>query len=319
MFVKRDNGYIQVMKHGIILLFLSISMVLHAQNSIDLFTISGVYGMPATYQNPLDGKGIESGLLMNLKVPIKVSERTIWFNDFTYTLYSIKTDLDPEPVDMLTSIKLHAFILQTGISQKLNDQNGFQLLLVPRYTTDFKGSDPKNWQLGAIGLYEHRFTKKLLMRFGALYNGELFGPLVVPLIFTDWQVSDRWSITGLLPIHLKVNYKINDRLIMGFSHFGFITTYRINQEEFKSDYVERNSIDESLFLRWQMMGNLHLETRVGYSLSREYAQYAEDQKMDLRISLISIGDDRIQKNVNFNSGPIISLRLVYALPLDNAK
>lgn len=294
-------------------------MVLHAQNSIDLFTISGVYGMPATYQNPLDGKGIESGLLMNLKVPIKVSERTIWFNDFTYTLYSIKTDLDPEPVDMLTSIKLHAFILQTGISQKLNDQNGFQLLLVPRYTTDFKGSDPKNWQLGAIGLYEHRFTKKLLMRFGALYNGELFGPLVVPLIFTDWQVSDRWSITGLLPIHLKVNYKINDRLIMGFSHFGFITTYRINQEEFKSDYVERNSIDESLFLRWQMMGNLHLETRVGYSLSREYAQYAEDQKMDLRISLISIGDDRIQKNVNFNSGPIISLRLVYALPLDNAK
>ncbi len=307
------------MKPGAILLFLCISIVLHAQPSIDLFTLSGVYGTPAPYQNPLDGKATESGTLINFKVPIKCSEKTIWFNDFTYTLYSIKNDLDPEPVDRLTSMKLHAFILQTGISQKLDDQNGFQLLLVPRYTTDFEGSDPKNWQLGAIGLYEHRFTKKLLMRFGALYNGELFGPLVVPLIFTDWQVSDRWSITGLLPIHLKVNYMINNRLITGFSHFGFITTYRINQEEFKSDYVERNSIDESLFLRWKMMGNLHLETRVGYSLSREYAQYDEDQKMDLRISLISIGDDRIQKNVNFNSGPIISFRLVYALPLDNAK
>lgn len=305
------------MKHGIILLFLSISIVLHAQNSIDLFTISGVYGMPATYQNPLDGKGIESGLLMNLKVPIKVSEKTIWFNDFTYTVYSIKTDLDPEPVDMLTSMKLHAFILQTGISQKLDDQNGFQLLLVPRYTTDFEGSDPKNWQLGAIGLYEHRFTKKLLMRFGALYNGELFGPLVVPLIFTDWQVSDRWSITGLLPIHLKVNYKINDRLITGFSHFGFITTYRINQEEFKSDYVERNSIDESLFLRWKMIGNLHLETRLGYSLNRTYAQYDESQKMDLRLSLIGFGDNRVQKNINFDSGPIASVRLVYSLPLNS--
>lgn len=307
------------MKHGIILLLFCISIVLHAQPSIDLFTLSGVIGTPAPYQDPLGGNATESGTLINLKVPIKVSEKTIWFNDFTYTAYSIKTDLDPEPADKLTSMKLHAFILQTGISQKLDDQNGFQLLLVPRYTTDFEGSDPKNWQLGAIGLYEHRFTKKLLMRFGALYNGELFGPLVVPLIFTDWQVSDRWSITGLLPIHLKVNYKINERLITGFSHFGFITTYRINQEEFKSDYVERNSIDESLFLRWKMIGNLHLETRVGYSLSREYAQYDEDQKMDLRISLISIGDDRIQKNVNFNSGPIISFRLVYALPLDIAK
>jgi len=307
------------MKHNIILLLLFSSITLHAQPTIDLFTISGVYGTPAAYQDPLEGKATESGTLINLKLPIVCSEKTIWFNDFTYTLFSIKNDLDPEPVDMLTSMKLNAFIFQTGISQKLNDRNGFQFLLVPRYTTDFEGSDRKNWQLGVIGLYEHRFTKKLLMRFGALYNGELFGPLVVPLIFTDWQLNDRWSITGLFPINLKVNYKINDRLSTGFSHFGFITTYRINQEEFESDYIERNSIDESIFLRWKMMGNLHLETRIGYSLSREYAQYAEDQKMDFRLSLISIGDDRIQKNINFNSGLIISFRLVYALPLDNTK
>jgi hypothetical protein len=307
------------MKLGFILLFLSIAIVLHAQPSIDLFTLSGVYGTPATYQNPLNGKAMESGTLINLKVPIKCSEKTIWFNDFTYTLYSIKTDLDPEPMDMLTSMKLHAFIFQTGISQKLDDRNGFQFLLVPRYTTDFEGSNRKNWQLGAIGLYEHRVSQRLLMRFGALYNGELFGPLIVPLVYMDWQLNHRWSIIGLLPINLKVNYKINERLSAGFSHFGFITTYRISQEEFKSDYVERNSIDESLFFRWKMMGNLHLETRVGYSLSREYAQYAEDQKMDLRISLINIGDDRIQKNVIFNSGPIMSFRLVYALPLENAK
>jgi hypothetical protein len=307
------------MKYGSILLFFCISIVLHAQPSIDLFTLSGVYAIPASYQNPLNGKATESGTLINLKVPIKCSEKTVWFSDFTYTLYSIKTDLDPEPVDMLTSMKLHAFILQTGISQKLDDRNGFQLLLVPRYTTDFEGSDKKNWQLGAIGLYEHRVSQRLLMRFGALYNGELFGSLIVPLVYMDWQLNDRWSIIGLLPINLKVNYKINDRLLTGFSHFGFITTYRINQEEFKSDYVERNSIDETLFLRWKMMGNLHLETRVGYSLSREYGQYAEDQKMDLRISLISIGDDRIQKNVNFNSGPLISFRLVYSLPLDTNK
>lgn len=307
------------MKYNIVLLFLFFSAVLRAQPTIDLFTLSGVYGSPSSYQEPPDGKATESGMLINLKIPVKLSEKTIWINDLTYTLFSIKNDLDPEPVDWLTSMKLHAFILQTGISQKLNDQNGFQFLLVPRFTTDFEGSDRKNWQFGAIGLYEHRFTKKLLMRFGALYNQELFGPLVVPLIFTDWQISDRWSITGLIPIQLKVNYKINERLVTGFSHFGFITTYRINQEEFESDYIERNSIDESLFVRWKMMGNLHLETRVGYSLSREYAQYTEDQKMDLRISLISIGDDRIQKNINFNSGPIISFRLVYALPLDNAK
>lgn len=303
------------MKHSLIVIACCFSLTLHAQSSIDLFTLSGFYGAASSYADPLDGEATESGMLINLKIPVVASEKTIWYNDFTYTLYSIRSDLDPQPEEMITDMRLHAFIFQTGIAQKINDRNGFQFLLVPRYTTDFEGSDKKNWQLGAVGLYEHRVNQRLLMRFGALYNGELFGPLVVPLVFMDWQLNDRWSITGLMPINLKVNYKINERLSAGYSHFGFITTYRINQEEFESDYIERNSIDESLFVRWRMAGNLHLETRVGYSLSRVYAQYEEDQKMDLRVSLVGIGDDRTQKNVDFNSGPIISFRLVYSLPL----
>ena len=119
------------MKLNIIMLFLSFSVVLQAQPTIDLFTLSGVYGSPSSYQEPLDGKATESGMLINLKMPVRLSEKTIWVNDFTYTLFSIKNDLEPEPVDWLTSMKLHAFILQTGISQKMNDQNGFQFLLVP--------------------------------------------------------------------------------------------------------------------------------------------------------------------------------------------
>lgn len=154
------------------------------------------------------------------------------------------------------------------------------------------------------------------MRFGALYNGELFGPLMVPLIYTDWQVSKKWSINGMFPISLKASYTFNDRLSGGYSHFGFITTYYINDPDFESDYIERNSIDETIFLRFRLQGNLHIETRIGYSLGRVYAQYDEHAKMDFRLSIFAFGDDRIQKNVNFNNGPIASLRLVYNLPLD---
>lgn len=289
---------------------------LNAQSSIDLLTIGGSYGFPGTYKNPLNGKATELSSLINLKAPIVINDKTIWYNDFTYTGHSIRHDISPEPEGMLTSMNLHAFILQTGINQKINDRNGFQLLLVPRYTTDFEGSSSKNWQLGAISLYEHRMSERLLMRFGVMYNDELFGPLLVPLIYLDWQLSERWSITGLAPISLKVGYKVNDRLSAGYSHFGFITTYAINQEGFETDYIERNSIDETLFVRWKLMGNLHLETRFGYSLSRVYAQYNENHKMDLRLSIAAFGDDRMQKNINFNSGPIASLRLVYNLPLD---
>lgn len=292
------------------------TFAVQAQPAIDLFTVSGFSGMPAAYYQPLTGKARESGSLINLKLPIVTSQKTIWYNDLTYSRYTITTDLDPEPDDQITALRLHAFIFQTGIVRKLNDRSGIQFLVVPRYTTDFNGGDRKSWQLGAIALYEHRAHERLMMRYGTMYNGELFGPLLVPLVYLEWTINDRWNITGLMPINLKVNYTLTERLITGFSHFGFITTYRLGQEEFKTNYIERNSIDETVFVRWKMMGNLHLETRMGYSLSRVYEQYEESQKMKLRIALIRIGDDRELKNVNFNSGPIASIRLVYALPID---
>jgi Domain of unknown function (DUF6268) len=310
------------MKFNVVLFICSLPFAISAQSSIDLVTVGGSYGFPASYHKPLSGKATETGSLFNLKIPVVISDKTIWYNDLTYTWHSISTDVNPKPTDMLTSMNLHAFIFQTGIAQKINEKNGLQLLLVPRYTTDFEGgSNRKNWQLGAIGLYEHRVNERLLMRFGLMYNDELFGPLLVPLVYIDWQLSERLNITGLMPISLKVNYKINERLSGGYSHFGFITTYAINKPEFNTDYIERNSIDETLFIRWKMIHNLHLETRIGYSLSRVYAQYNQNEKMDLRLSIVGFGDNRAQKNVSFNSGPITSLRLVYNLPLktsDNA-
>jgi hypothetical protein len=305
------------MKRWCTYLLMAIPFLSQGQNSIDLFTLSGFYGAPAAYTAPLNGRATESGGLINLKVPIVLSDKTMWYTDFTYSLFTITTDLNPEPQDYLTSMRMHGFILQTGIAQKINDTNGFQLLFVPRYNTDFKSTDKKNWQFGGIALYEHRYRENLLMRYGALFNYELFGPLLSPLVYLDWRLSDRWSIIGLVPINLKVNYKISNQLIGGFSHFGFTTTYRLGQEEFRTDYIERVSIDETLFLRLKMMGNLHLETRVGYTIGRVYEQYEADETMKFRLSIIHIGDNREMKNVLFTSGLIGSVRLVYNLPLDH--
>jgi hypothetical protein len=300
------------------LLFFSgclLATTLFAQSSIDLFTMSGMFSFPSAYQDPLNGKATESNLLINLKVPLKLRDNTMWFNDFTYSGFNVIHDLEVGPTEYLTAMRMHGIILQSGIVQKINERNGFQLLAVPRYMSDFKGSDSKSWQVGGIGLYEHRYHDRLLMRYGALYNQELFGPLLVPLIYLDWQINDKWSMVGLVPINLKVNYKVDEKLTAGFSHFGFITTYRLGQEEFKGYYIERNSIDETLFARWNTFGNFFIETRFGYSLSRVYEQYDETEKMNLRLSLVRFGDNREAKNINFNNGPIASVRLVYSLPV----
>lgn len=289
--------------------------MLNAQQSLDLFTISGRYGLPQSLEENKQGEGTESGGLINLKVPVVFSDATIWYSELSYTRFRVDYNV-ALPDTMASPIDVHGFILQTGLVKSIDETRKIHLLLAPRYMTDFEQSRSDNWQLGGIALFEKKFHSRLLMRFGALYNQEFFGPFLVPLVYIDWHFGKKWSISGLLPIYGKINYHVNDYLIVGLSEFGLITSYRLSAPDYAGDYIERKSIDMTLFARVRAFGNVWIEGRGGYALSREYGQYASDQKVDFRISLFSFGDNRVRKNVLFEDGPIFNLRLVYNLPLD---
>lgn len=290
----------------------------NTQETLDIFTISGRYGFPQSYDSVYDGKAKEYGVMIDLKAPIKMSEKSIWYNSVNYFYWHVGND-EVMPAEEVNPIDLHGIILRTGLYQKFSKERAIQIFLAPRFMSDFQSVDGSHFQMGGLVLYEKRFKEDLKMGFGAMYNQEAFGPYLVPLVNLDWQISDRWSIAGLFPIYGKVKYKINERLNVGWSHFGLITTYRLGGEAYEGDYMERQSIDETLFARYKLGGNIYVEARMGYALGRSYAQYEEDQKVDFSIPLVGFGDNRIQKNVSFHDGAIASLRIVYAVPIPAGK
>lgn len=87
----------------------------YAQESIDLFTISGRYGVPRPYKSVYSGKATETGLLVNLKAPIPLnkSKTSIWYNNLTYTQLAVN-DAETMPSDIANPISVYGFILQTG-------------------------------------------------------------------------------------------------------------------------------------------------------------------------------------------------------------
>jgi len=289
--------------------------VIAAQQSLDLFSISTQYGLPSLYEPPQEGEATESFLLTNLKVPIVLSDKSIWYNNLTYQYFHVEQDPNFEN-NIADPIRVHGFILQTGLIQQIDEDNAIQLLFAPRLMSDMQNMDSKHFQFGGIALYEHRYNPDLMLRFGALYNADLYGPLLVPLVYVDWQVSQRWYISGLFPIYSKFAYRVNDDLDAGLAHFSLITSYRLGEENYASDYIERASIDLALYARQRLRGNVFVEGRLGYALSRHYEQYAANQQVDLRLSAIGFGDDRVQLNGNFQDGLFAQLRLVYNLELD---
>jgi hypothetical protein len=305
------------MKQLFIWLAIAVSSVTAtAQQSIDLFTVSARYGFPSSYERNLNGKATEYGGLANLKFAAVLSESFIWVSDLSY-IYSYVTSDMRMLEDVVNPVRLHGFILQTGMIRKFDNGRALWVILTPRFMTDFFNADMNCLQPGGTFLYEKKFNEQLTMRFGAMYNNEFSGPLVVPLVFINWQISSRWNITGQLPISSKISYRAGDRITLGLGHFGLITSYRLGNPDTEKYYMEKTSIDITASCRYRLVGNVHVEGRIGYALGRTYEQYESDQKVDFRLSIISFGDNRLQKNINFNDGPIASIRLIYNLPLQN--
>jgi hypothetical protein len=304
-----------VLKHLFTLILFFIQVLAFTQESIDLLTVSGRFGLPSPYEDGVDGKATESGGMVNLRIPIVLDSTNIWYSKITYLKSSVNSTLTFAD-SIANPIHVHGVILQTGLVRKLSRGRSIQLLFVPRLMGDMKNVSTKNVQLGAVALYEKRFNSNLKMKFGAMYNQELSGPFVVPLVDVDWKLSDRWSLTGLVPIYSKVKYKFSDNTNAGIGHFALITSYRLGTEAYQDDYMERTSIDIYTFLRQRISGNFHVEARAGYALGRSYEQYDENDSVDFRFSLFTWGDDRVQKNAKFSDGAFLNLRLVYNLPID---
>lgn len=301
-----------------LLLVLILSAAAQAQETLDILTLTGRYGFPQSYDSIYKSKAKEYGAMASLVAPIKMNEKSIWYNSLNYFYFHVVNDEDMPP-EIMNPIDLHGIILRTGLYKKFSKDRAIQVFLAPRLMSDFKNIDIDHFQLGVMFLYEKKFRDGLKIGFGALYNREFFGPNLVPLVNLDWQISERWSVTGLFPIYGKVKYKVNEKLSAGISHFGFVTTFRLGDPAYEGDYIERQSIDESLFARYQLFGNIFLEGRFGYALGRSYAQYEADQKVDFSLPLLSFGDNRIQKNVSFHDGLIASIRFIYNVPIENNK
>ncbi len=303
---------------ALLIVALCCSASLVGQETLDLVTISGRYGFPSSYDSIYDGKAREYGSMIGLVVPIKISEKSIWYNSLNY-FYSHVSDDEIMPTNIANPINLHGIILRTGLYKKFSRDRGIQIFFSPRLMSDFQNINKTHFQYGGMILYENRYSDKLKMGFGVMYNQEFFGPYMVPLINLDWKLNERWSISGLLPIYVKIKYEINERLNVGFSHFGLTTSYRMGNIDYEGDYIERKSIDEALFVRYRLVSDIFIEGRIGRTFGRSYAQYEADQKVDFSIPLISFEDNRVQKNVSFHDGWIANLRLVYSIPIPVAK
>ncbi len=297
-------------KFTLVTLVLLVSVPLFSQRTIDAVTLSGRFGLPQPYDDTYSETASDNGAYLGLTYGKVIAKKTMAVISLNHFYFNVQGD-PTIPAGIANPIILNGTILRAGIYRKFNNGHAIQLLAAPRYMSDYKSPDKNSFQMGALAMYEKDFREELLMGFGAMVNKEIFGLYMVPIVNLDWKVNSRWSVIGMLPVYAKINYNINENLVAGFSHFGLVTSYYLGDEAYTGDYIERQSIDLSLFARHRLFGNIFVEGRIGRSFGRSYEQYAGDQTIDLGIPLVYFGDNRTVKNVAFGDGMLFDIRLVY--------
>ncbi|MBN2485093.1 MAG: hypothetical protein JXB34_03870 [Bacteroidales bacterium] len=291
---------------------IALTGILAAQNTLDIITLSGRNAFATGFDSVLPGKAKETGSFVAITVPVPLTKKTIIYNSLNYFYFHVDNIINSNNSDPLS---LHGFILRTGIVQRLGNGQSIQMLVSPRLMTDMKGGGIKNMQFGGLAVYEKNFNEKLTMGFGSIVNNEFFGPYLVPVINLNWNITNRFSISGMLPVYAKIKYKFSEKFNAGISHFGLTTSFRLNDDNFSGDYIERQSIDLAVFANYQLAKNIYIEGRFGQSMNRCYKQYSSDDKVSFAMPLATFGDKRTVKNIQFKDGAFAELRFVYSIPL----
>jgi len=293
-----------------LVVFFGFALQAQERGTKDILSISGRYGLPQEYKEVYEGKATEIGMLNSLTAGFKLAPRTMFAINLNHFYFHVKDEAEMQ-AGIASPINTHGIILRTGIIQQFNNGGKLQLLIAPRLMSDFQNLDGNSFQIGGVASYQNDLSENLNLGFGAMFNQELYGPYLVPLVLLEWQASERWYIEGMIPITLKVHYRVNEGLDVGFNHFGLSSTYYLGDENYAGDYMERQSIDLSLFARQRLYKNIFIEGMVGRTFGRTYGQYAGDQTVSFAIPLVKFGDERTAKNVTFNDGMIFTLKLIF--------
>lgn len=241
-----------------IILVFGFALQAQERGTKDILSLSGRYGLPQEYKEVYEGKATEIGMLNSLTAGFKLAPKTMFAINVNHFYFNVKDEAEM-PEDIASPIKINGFILRAGIIQEFNNGGKLQVLIAPRLMSDFKNMDGNSFQFGGLLTYQNDLNESLNLGFGAMFNQELFGPYLVPLFLLDWQASERWYIEGMIPVTLKVHYRVNKGLDVGFNHFGLITSYALGDENYAGDYMERQSIDLSLFARQKLYKNFFIE------------------------------------------------------------
>lgn len=152
---------------------------------------------------------------------------------------------------------------------------------IPTLSSDLKDISGDDMSYSAFAMLKIRTSKTFSYAIGAGYSRQFFGSILLPVIGVDWQISDKLSLSGTLPVSEKLKYQLSDKSVIGLSSdFGIGGgSYRLSKKT-GSNYLQVQQYKNTLFYNYQLAKNFSVQISGGYNFVQKLDLYNKDQKVN---------------------------------------
>lgn len=297
------------MKYVLSLFFCCIFLECHAQNYFDVVNMT----FATTPQNNFESSNAKTSveeLALELNFPVEISSNVILLTGVFGNKTKVNLDAD------LPSTDLNVLGLNLGFNKTFNDNWSLTFMAISKLASDKISISKDNLQLGFLSIATNKKRDDLKWRYGIYANTEQYGLMIVP-IFGLYYVSTNTKFEAdlNLPIVADINYRLGSKYWLGLEFNGLGTTYKLNKKSYSINgaYVAKTSNELISYLRFQLTKSLLLNTKVGYAVARRFDMYDANDKINLALTNIYFGDERIRLNERFEDGAIFKVEVLYRL------
>jgi hypothetical protein len=175
----------------------------------------------------------------------------------------------------------HSFSAPITFQKAFSSKYALLVSAVPTLSSDLKDVSSDALSYSGFAMLKIRTSNTFSYAIGAGYSRQFFGCLILPVIGIDWQISDKLSLSGTLPVSEKLKYQLSEKSIFGFSSdFGIGGgSYRLSKKA-GSPYLQVQQFKNSLFYSYQLAKNFSVQVSGGYNVVQKLDLYNKDQKVN---------------------------------------
>jgi len=292
--------------------FVLVSTISFSQNWVDL---GNAFWRFSPY-NSVDSSSEQRNLstfVFNAKVPLVLNEENLLIAGLEHQYNSVSASKSSSDFNKL---EFSSTMFQFGWEHKWNEKSKMLFMTIGRLNSNFVSVDDKHFQLGGLALGTTKKSEDFQWKYGIYYNGEYFGPMIVPLFGFNWRMNEKWRLKMVIPMNLEVSYFPGKRFRTGLFFEGVNASYRIVHNDIDNDfYVDKADNNLSYFSEFNLGKNIWFHVKAGYSILRGYDTYENEEQLSLKIGPINIGNNRPDTPPMFENGWSVEARMIYRLPL----